>query len=83
VRFGVKQKILLVSEFGGADQPYTYATSFDKYLTRMGYAVTCFNCKRVMVPFWSWPNAVGFVLRSLNDWLINRALKSVFSKNKS
>lgn len=75
------RKVLLISEFGGAHQQYTYATSFAKYATRLGYEVTCFDCKRVLLPLRSGSvHQLDFISRKINDWLMNRALKKRFDE---
>jgi len=75
------KKVLLVSEFGGSNQPYTYATSFAGSISRLGCEVKCFDCKRSFVPLWGGSsNLMPSLIRSLNDLLVNRALKKVFSE---
>jgi spore maturation protein CgeB len=77
----MKTKILLVSEFGHENQPYTYATSFAKIMTRMGYEVDCFDCKKNLIPFSHQSfHSMPFLVKKLNNFLINLALKKTFKK---
>jgi spore maturation protein CgeB len=73
--------ILLVSEFGSDKQPYTYATSFAKIMTRMGYEVECFDCKKTLIPLSNESfHSMSFLLQKLNSFLVNLALKKRFKE---
>jgi spore maturation protein CgeB len=73
------KKILLVSKFSDDQSVYTYASSFQTTLQKLGYHVEIFNYKKKILPLgrrrrWLTYDHLPGILKFLNNFLCNQKL---------
>ncbi|MCB9493195.1 MAG: glycosyltransferase [Epsilonproteobacteria bacterium] len=70
------KKVLVVGFFSPDQNVYTYASSFYRTFGQLGYVVSGFNIRKIVMPFYSRsnPNLLPYHIKRINDILLNRLL---------